>query len=259
MNAIRLIDTHCHWDQLPSEEMEVIIRRARRAGVSKVLAVATDEESCLRLLQWRQRFPDFVEVAFGLHPEQSWKWCDVDAVMRLIRQYRSLIRAVGEIGMAHYSLAESARSQAPSREEAAMLDRFLRLAVELDLPVSLHAVHRRAEVVFRSLRQLGVRRAVFHWLKASDDLVEEIIRAGYAVSVTPEVSYRQRDRRLAAKIPLSSLLLETDAPWPYRGQPSEPAEVRRVAEAVSQVKGVPLTQVAAVTTAHAEKLFNIRC
>ncbi|MDR6225950.1 TatD family hydrolase [Desmospora profundinema] len=262
MNTIRLVDTHCHWDRLPPEQMEEIVRRAKRSGVTKVLAMATDAESCLRLLQWKQRYPDFLEIAFGLHPEQEWQWNEVDLVIQLIREHRHVIRAVGEVGLPYYSLPESMRLQNPNQEEIAMLERFLRVAVELDLPVSLHAVHHRAEVVLRLLRREGVRKAVFHWLKAPERVVGEIVGAGYGISVTPDVCHRERDRRLVENVPLSSLLLETDAPWSYGGawlgQPSEPAAVQRVAEAVSQLKGVSLARVATETTIHAERLFGIR-
>ncbi len=56
-----------------------------------------------------------------------------------------------------------------------MLERFLQTAVELDLPVLLHAVHDRAETVFRMLQTYRVRKAVFHWLKAPAPVVNAIV------------------------------------------------------------------------------------
>lgn len=261
MEPIRLVDTHCHWDRLTEKDFEGVIRRARGSGVTRVVAVATNAASCVQLLHWKKQVPDFLEIAFGFHPEQDWDWNDVEFVLQLIRKHRAAIRAVGEVGLPHYSLPASDRSQQPGQEEIAMLERFLQLAVELDLAVSLHAVHHRALTALRLLQRVGVRKAVFHWLKAPDSVVEAIIGAGYAISVTPEVCYRERNRRMVAAAPLSHLLLESDAPWPYGGpwlhQPSEPMAVRRVAEAISQIKGVSLTQVASETTAHANRLFSL--
>ena len=68
---IQLIDTHVHFDRFPEGEAEAIIRRAREAGVCRVFAVATGEESCHSLLRWKERYPDFLEIAFGIHPEEE--------------------------------------------------------------------------------------------------------------------------------------------------------------------------------------------
>ena len=69
-----------------------------------------------------------------------------------------------------------------------------------------------------ALKRPGVERAVFHWHKAPLDVTRAIVDAGYLVSVTPEVVYRERDRELVEAVPLDSLLVESDGPWPYGGE-----------------------------------------
>src|SRR3989442_15477060 len=92
----------------------------------------------------------------------------------------------------------------------ARLDRLLRLASRWDLPVALHAPHGAAVGALGALRAHGIERAVFHWHKAPADVTRAIVDAGYYVSVTPEVVYRERDRELVARVPLEALLVESD-------------------------------------------------
>ncbi|SMO73023.1 TatD family hydrolase [Melghirimyces algeriensis] len=257
---IRLVDTHVHWDQFPEGEWDAIVARSKKAGVMKVVGVGTGIASCNALIRAKQRFPDFLDIAFGFHPEQTVNWEEVNGILGLIREHRALLSGVGEVGLPWYSLAVEKRKEPADSEFRGVLEQFLQLAVEMDLPVLLHAVHHRAEEAFQMLCAHRVQRAVFHWIKAPERILYKIADAGYMVSVTPEVCYRDRDRRWVRGIPISSLLLETDAPWryggPFRGAPSDPAAVRRVAEAVSQVRQASLLEVATQTTANATRLFN---
>ncbi|PTX60262.1 TatD DNase family protein [Melghirimyces profundicolus] len=260
MYTLQLVDTHVHWDRLPEKEWEGIVDRARRAGVVKAVAVGTDAASCTTLLRAKKRFPDFLDISLGYHPEQAVRWDEVETVLRQIREHRDLLAGVGEVGLPWYSLSEEKRSDPSDPDHKGALERLMRTAVELDLPVLLHAVHDRAEEMFRILQAHGVRKAVFHWLKAPEKTVDKIAGAGYLISVTPEVCYRSRDRELAKRVPVSQILLETDAPWRYRGpfrnRSAEPAWVRRTAEALSQIKRVSFLQVSEQTTANAARLFG---
>lgn len=252
-----LVDTHVHWDQFSDEEVPAIIRRAKQAGVHHVVAVASGADSCLHLLEWKRRLPDWLTVAFGVHPERETDETEVETVIGLIRRHHEEISAIGEVGLPYYTLPETQRKQPPSPAAVARLSRFLLLAAEFDLPVVLHAVHETAEPVRRLLRRYGVKKAVFHWLKAPADTVRRIVQDGYLISVTPDVLRRERDREMIRQVPLTRLLLETDAPWVYEGKSAEPAWVKEVAGEVARVKGASVRQVSMQTTENAQRLFGI--
>ncbi len=95
---------------------------------------------------------------------------------------------------------------------------MLALAARYDLAVVLHAPHGAAVGALEALKRHGIERAVFHWHKAPAEVTRAIVDAGYFVSVTPEVVYRERDRDLVELVPLESLLVESDAPWQYGGE-----------------------------------------
>jgi TatD DNase family protein len=143
----------------------------------------------------------------------------------------------------------------------ARLDRLLGLAAHWDLPVALHAPHAAAVRALEALRAHGIERAVFHWHKAPDDVTRAIVEAGYFVSVTPEVVYRDRDRELVTRVPLDSLLVESDGPWKYRGEfegmDSGPWFASRVAEEVAKLKQMPVDDVMHQLSTNACRLFDL--
>jgi TatD DNase family protein len=132
--------------------------------------------------------------------------------------------------------------------------------VRCSLPVVLHAPHATAAVALDIVKRYAPPGALFHWHKSSPETTRAICQAGYYISVTPEVCYRDRDRQLVQMLPLENLLLESDGPWPYggefTGQTTTPALVARVAAAVAQIKGVSVAEVHQTTTANVQRLFH---
>ena len=110
-------------------------------------------------------------------------------------------------------------------------------------------------------RRSRVERAVFHWHKAPLDVTRAIVDAGHFVSVTPEVVYRERDRELVEAVSLDSLLVESDAPWPYGGEfasePSGPWVAARVAEEVAKIKRLPVDETMYRLAVNVCRLFDL--
>ena len=106
-----------------------------------------------------------------------------------------------------------------------------------------------------------VERAVFHWHKGTPEVTRAIVDAGHFVSVTPEIVYRERDRELVEAVPLESLLVESDAPWPYKGEfektTSGPWMAGRVAEEVAKIKRLPVEETMYRLTENACRLFHL--
>src|SRR2546430_1399518 len=104
-------------------------------------------------------------------------------------------------------------------------------------------------------------RAAFHWHKAPADVTRAIVEAGYYVSVTPEVVYRDRDREMVAWVPLDSLLVESDGPWKsggeFDGLPSGPWFTSRVGEEIAKLKQMPAEDVVHHLSTNACRLFDL--
>jgi TatD DNase family protein len=258
---LALIDTHCHLDAPIYSRIEEVYRRSCQAGVHRVVAVGTGLVANQRLLALQQRYPTYVWAALGLHPERlDLSWGEVESVMAQLETHRAEIVAVGEIGLPHYTVLDRRMTDSQAKRNETYLHTLVRAAARLELPVVLHAPHATAAVALKIVQHYEPPGAVFHWHKSDPETTAAICAAGYYLSVTPEVCYRERDRELVRTVPLAHLLLETDGPWPYdgefAGQETSPGLVTRVAEEVAQLKGVPFTEVCAITTANAHRLFG---
>jgi TatD DNase family protein len=106
-------------------------------------------------------------------------------------------------------------------------------------------------------------RVVFHCFSEGPDEMAELMRRGGFGSFTGIITYKNAEavRAAAQAQGLGRLMMETDAPYlapvPHRGQPNEPAYVRHTAEFCAGLFGVPLEELAAVTTANARRFFGI--
>lgn len=258
---IPLWDVHAHLPGEAAGNVEGILQRAREHGVAGAILNGCDPASNRRVLDLCARFPGRLFPAFGLHPERE----DIGArewgeVLKQIEEHRREIVALGEVGLPYYSLREKEGADRLFQGEM-RLATLLGLAQKWGHPVVLHAPHERAARVLDLLGEFGIRKALFHWHKAPEPVTEAIISGGFSLSVTPEICYRQRDRELAARVPMAQLLAESDSPWAYGGEfqgaAGEPWMVARVAEEIAAVKGISREETARQLALNAAALFGL--
>lgn len=255
------IDTHCHLDAPAYADLAAVCRQSEQAGVHVTVAVGTGLASNRRILTLQQRQSAHVWAALGLHPERpEASWEEVEAVLAQLRSHRNRVVALGEVGLPHYALLDGSMSAEQARRHEAFLRVLVKGAVALGLPVVLHAPHAAADKALAVVQRCEPSGVVFHWHKGSPETTAAICEAGYFLSVTPEVCYRERDRQLVRTVPLRNLLLESDGPWPYggefAGQSTTPAVVARLAAEVARLKGVALEEVRNAVWENARRLFG---
>jgi len=257
-----IIDSHCHLHDPAFEDTRGVVTRATEHGVWGVIAVGCDAETNRRTLEAAATHQKAIWPALGFHPERvELTDQDLTAVESQIAAHHGRLVALGEVGLPWYCLEGASDAAHLMAEGRRRFSRLLELAVRFDLPVIVHAPHGAAQPAFEALRASGAGRAVFHWHKASAPVTRAIIEAGYLVSVTPEVVYRERDRELVEMVPLESLLIESDGPWPYRGEfeglVSGPWVVGRVAEEVAKIKHLPVDEAMHQLCANTVQLFDL--
>jgi TatD DNase family protein len=257
-----IIDSHCHLHDRAFEDLHGALARAAEHDVWGVVAVGCDHESNARTLEAAAANGRTVWPAMGFHPDwMQLTDLDLERVETQVASHHALLTALGEIGLPWYSLEGATDAAGLMTRGRGRLDRLLRLASRYDLPVVLHAPHGAAVGALEALKAHGIERAVFHWHKAPAEVTRAIVDAGYLVSVTPEVIYRDRDRELVEAVGLESLLVESDGPWPYQGEftetPSGPWFVSRVAEEVAKIKRLPVDEVTYQISANTCQLFNL--
>jgi TatD DNase family protein len=129
-------------------------------------------------------------------------------VLAQIECHRDDIVAMGEIGLPHYVLLDRRMTDQQARERQAFLEVLVQGAARSGLPVVLHAPHAMAALALNVVERYEPAGAVFHWHKSTPETTAAIHEAGYYISVTPEVCYRERDQQLVQAVPLDRLSRE---------------------------------------------------
>jgi len=257
-----VIDSHCHLHDPAFGDVRETLKAALFQNVYGVIAVGCDPVTNIQTLVATTAAPKGVWGCLGFHPD--WTHLtdeDLDVVEEQLRAHHSRLVALGEVGLPWYSLSGAPDAAGLMTRGRARLDRLLGLAARYDLAVSLHAPHGAAVGALEALKRHGLERAVFHWHKAPAEVTRAIVDAGFLVSVTPEVVYRERDREMVEQVPLESLLIESDGPWKYSGEfaalPSGPWLVARVAEEIAKLKQMPADDVMHQLSTNACRLFDL--
>jgi TatD DNase family protein len=257
-----IIDSHCHLQDPVFGDARSAVTRAVEHNVWSIVAVGCDPASNLRTLEAAASNGKMVWPAFGFHPEWTHLTDDeLAAVEGQVAQQHSRLVALGEVGLPWYSLDGAADPPSLMTRGRRRFARLLELARRFDLPVVVHAPHGAAKRALDIMRAQHIERAVFHWHKAPEEVTRAVVDAGYFVSVTPEVVYRERDRDLVENVPLESLLVESDGPWPYRGEfdgmPSGPWLCARVVEEVAKIKRLPVEETMYRLSINTCELFHL--
>ena len=253
-----MIDTHTHiYLEEFDDDRDEVVRRAREAGVERVILPNVDLTTVPSMQDTHDRYPGYCRMAMGLHPTSV----DADYREPLVQTHRLLLAgdycAVGEIGLDLYWDKTFAREQ----EEAFAVQTGW--AVELDLPVIIHC--REAFAAMVALLQSGrvpSFRGVFHSFTGSADEVRTLRASGdYYFGINGIVTFKNAHlEEMVREVGIDRLLLETDAPYlapvPYRGKRNEPSYLPRMAQRIADILGVTVAEVEAATTANAFRLFG---
>jgi TatD DNase family protein len=252
-----LIDTHCHlYLKEFAGDLEEVIHRAEAEGVEKFYLPAIDSEIWEDLLALEQRYPGKCIAMTGLHP------CSVrdNYELELGRVEESLGRrpfaALGEIGLDFHW------DRSFEKQQYHAFHRQIELALQYNIPIVIHSRESMAQCldVVRD-HQDGQLKGIFHCWSGSVETAREVIDAGFYLGIGGVLTYKKSGLAETLKeIDLSHIVLETDAPYltpvPFRGKRNEPGYLALVAAALALVKGVPVEDVARITTANTQKIFG---
>jgi TatD DNase family protein len=253
-----LIDSHAHLDMTDFEgDREEVLERACQMGVGHIIAIGVDLESSTSALTLARSHPG-ISSSVGCHPHHAddCTVSDLDQLAGLASEAQ--VVAWGEIGLDHF------RGYVSPEAQLRIFRDQLRMARELGLPVIIH--DREAhDVVHATLKAMGKgeKRGVIHCFSGDLDLAGAFIELGYFISIPGTVTYKNASqiKEVAAAIPLSRMLIETDSPYlspaPKRGKRNEPAHVYYTAMEVARLRGIPFEAVARQTTENARILFGL--
>lgn len=268
------IDTHAHldapelWPQGASPDTPPTWHTSALAqGVRVCVIPAVERRNWARV---RELAHDLGHVyALGIHPLYVPQIDDGDvaALDAALTQHTHDPRlvAVGEIGLDFF--VPHLNTPAMRERQQQVYRAQLQVARRHQLPVLLHVRH-SVDTVLKHLREVRVAGGIAHAFNGSMVQAQAFIQLGFKLGFGGAMTFdtARRLRALATQLPLSALVLETDAPdippqWRYTtaaqraaGQPqglNTPAELPRIAQTLAELRGLSLPDAAAHTTANA--------
>lgn len=250
-----LIDTHIHLDAPEFDlDRDAVIDAARKAGVRRFIVPAVERQNFAAVEALADRHGD-VAFALGIHPLYVGRATPADLAVLDVRLAAGRAVAVGEIGLDQFVAMPSIELQTE------YFVAQLKLARKHGLPVILH-VRRAVDAVLRELRRVEVCGGIAHSFNGSMQQARQFMDLGFKLGFGGAMTFdgSRRIRALAAELPLSALVLETDAPdippaWRH-GARTEPADLADILKVLATLRSDSPEQVAATTARNVWQIFR---
>jgi TatD DNase family protein len=254
-----LIDSHAHLE-MPEfkKDLEAVIQRAKESGVEYIFTVGTERKDWPKALEIAHNHLP-VYAILGVHPHNV-KEIDDQTYGTLREVCRDeKVKAYGEIGLDFF------RNLSPPDIQLERFREQIGLAKELGLPIVVHdrEAHQETLEILKSEKaeECG---GIIHCFSGDYEMAKICMDMGFYISIPGSITFKNAEsaREIIKKIPLGSLLIETDAPFltpePFRGKRNEPSYVRYTAQKVADIKRVSYEKVAEVTTENALRVYRLK-
>jgi len=252
-------DTHAHLDDPRfAEDQEQVIENALANHVRRIVNIGCSRESALNTLELVEKY-DWIYGTVGLHPHDAKEM--TDELLQELRQWAAhpKIVAVGEIGLDYYY------DLSPREVQKEVFRQQIRLALELNLPITIHNRDAHQDVFDILTEENGWSTGgIFHCYSGSAEMAREIVKRGFYISFSGSVTFKNANKlvKAAKAVPLDRLLIETDCPYlapvPLRGKRNEPAYVVKTAEFLADLHGVSLEEMARITWENGHRVYRIK-
>lgn len=224
-------------------------------GVTHALSVSVTLEDFPKILAIAEVHPH-IFASVGVHPD----YADVPAVtveqLTALAAHRKVV-AIGETGLDYFRLKGDLEWQ---RERFRTHIRAARLCHK---PLIIHTRAAAADTL-RLMREENAAEVagVMHCFTEDWDVAQAALEMGFYISFSGIVTFKNAKalKDVAQRVPLDRILVETDSPYlapvPHRGKTNQPGFVLHVAEELSRLRGIPVEEIGAATTANFQRLFR---
>ena len=252
MQAPKLVDVHAHiCDPCFDHDRDQVLERARKAGVEAIIAVGENLEDAQKNLALARRH-SALKPAAGLYPT----YLDLDLadkVAAFIRQQRSYLVAIGEVGLDYWAVKQDAEKE----RQKEIFKLFIKLAGELNLTLNVHSRSAGRQAI-ALLLESGAARVQLHAFDGKAATALPAAEAGDFFSIPPSVIRSRQKQKLVRQLPLSCLLVETDSPvlGPSPSERNEPLNIWQSVKAIADLKKIHEKDVIAAVLENTERLYG---
>ncbi len=249
------VDSHCHLD-FPelSAQLDELLANMAANQVTHAMCISVNQTDWPRVMATAEPHANLYATV-GVHPDYPDE--RVDEAFLLEGAERKKVLGIGETGLDYYRLSGDLEWQ---RERFRI---HIRAARACRKPLVIHTRAAAADTL-RIMREesAGEAGGVMHCFTETWDVAQAAIEMGFYISFSGIVSFKNAHdlRAVAKRVPLDRMLIETDSPYlapvPFRGKTNQPAYVKHVAEALAQIREVPVEQIARASTQNFFELFR---
>ena len=256
MSATQLIDSHCHLDfEVFDDDRTQVLQRAKDNNISDIIIPGTQRTFWDRVRLLCESNPQ-LHACYGLHPYwlNRQKKQDIQALEKYIEAYRPV--ALGECGL------DFRPSQIDKKTQLYFFEAQLAIAENKQLPVVIHSV-KATETVIQTIKKFKNLKGMIHSYSGSSEQAKQLIALNFLISVSASITYdnAKKIKAVVKDIPLTSVLLETDAPdqpdQKHETKRNEPAYLINTLDVISELREEQRETIAKQTTLNAKALFNI--
>lgn len=231
------IDTHCHLDFEPlNSNIDSVLNLCRKNKVSSIIIPSIKPDNINKVIEISKKHQNCF-YALGFHP----MYVDdlMDSHLNQLEEYilKSNPIAVGEIGLDLFVRKDNLEKQ------EYFLSKQLSIAKKYDLPVILH-VRSAIDLILKHLRKNKVRGGVAHAFNGSFQQAEQFIKMGFKLGIGGAITYPRAKhlQKIARELPLSAIVLETDAPdmpptWRREKGYNRPSEINQIGIFFAELRG----------------------
>lgn len=247
------IDTHCHLFNEYYDIIDEIINKCKENNIKRIIVSGVDMKSNKEVLELINKY-DIIYGTIGFHPTElnDFEYSDLEWLEEHINDDKMV--AVGEIGLDyHYDDTDK-------EKQIDVLRRQLEIAKKYCKPIVFHS-RDAIKDTYDILKEYKLKGSI-HCYSGSVEMAREFVKLGYMIGVGGVVTYKNGRvlKEVVKEIPLSYILLETDAPYlspePYRGTRNDSSNIVEIAKVIAELKGTSFLEVSSVTTSNAEGLFD---
>lgn len=257
-----LVDSHCHLNFLDltdfNHDITNVLAQAKANDVGHFLCVCVDLADYPQLEKLAMEHSN-INISVGVHPNSDLEFPIASQLLCDLAVNPYCI-AIGETGLDYY------RTHSEEAREA-QRDRFrehIKAALHTSKPLIIHT-REAAEDTLALMREEGADQigGVMHCFAESLDVARKAIDLNFYISFSGIVTFKNATalQEVAQQIPLNRILIETDSPYlapvPFRGKQNHPALVKYVAEALAELRGISVDEIAKSTTQNFYNCFNL--
>ncbi len=254
-----IVDSHCHLDfDVFSDDLDEVVRRARSAGVCRMLTIGTRQSSFCKVLEIAERFED-VYCSVGVHPHQAEQEGLTEPDWLVEQAQHPKVVGIGESGLDYHYQHASVDAQKQNFQA------HIRAAIATGLPLIVHsrdADADMADMLENASARDGAFNGVLHCFTGGPDLARRAVAIGFYVSLAGMITFKNAKdlRETVADVPVERLLTETDSPYlapvPMRGKRNEPSFVRYTHAELAALRGLDNETFARLSTSNFLRLFS---